>query len=127
MFKKMKSHPALSYFNGGDGGVGDEDVDEQTAAIQLRIERLKEKRIAKQRKKEMEAMQTYETLFKSLNKLEALNLDKKFGNDPRLKYQTESELDAIPETNPKSKPKPKSRSGNNSNDDIEDVLNVFRK
>ena len=43
----------------------------------MRTERLKQKRIDRQRKKEMEALKTYEDLTVALNNLEKLNLHEK--------------------------------------------------
>ena len=94
MFKKLKSHPAMSYFSGESEGA---EVDEMTAAIQLRTERLKQKRIDRQRKKEMEALRTYEDLAKSLNKLETLNIHEKLNFDPAQKYEEHDEEEVQPE------------------------------
>ena len=98
MFKKFKSHPALQYFS---GEKDEAEVDDLTAAIQLRTERLKQKRIDRQRKKEMEALKTYEDLTKALNKLEAINLHEKLNFDPSQKYtETEPEEETEQPTRP---------------------------
>ena len=106
MFKKLKSHPALGFIN---GAKGEADIDAQTAEIQLRTERLKQKRIDRQRKKEIDAMKTYEDLTKALTKLERINLEEKLDFDPSQKYQANEEK-------PAQEPKPKGG-------DLDDLMN----
>ena len=106
MFKKLKSHPALGFIN---GAKGEADIDAQTAEIQLRTERLKQKRIDRQRKKEIDAMKTYEDLTKALTKLERINLEEKLDFDPSQKYQANEEK-------PPQDPKPKGG-------DLDDLMN----
>ena len=106
MFKKLKSHPALGFIN---GAKGEADIDAQTAEIQLRTERLKQKRVDKQRKKEIDAMKTYEDLTKALTKLEKINLEEKLDFDPSQKYQCDEEK-------PPQDPKPKGG-------DLDDLMN----
>lgn len=108
MFKKLKSHPALGFIN---GAKGEADIDAQTAEIQLRTERLKQKRVDKQRKKEIDAMKTYEDLTKALTKLEKINLDEKLNFDPSQKYQADET-----EKKPPQDPKPKGG-------DLDDLMN----
>ena len=99
MFKKLKSHPALGFMT---GARGEADIDAQTAEIQLRTERLKQKRVDRQRKKEIDAMKTYEDLTKALTKLERINLEEKLNFDPSQKYQANDTG-----TKPPQDPKPK--------------------
>ena len=48
---------------------------------------MKNKRLEKLKKQEMEAMKTFEKTMKSLNRLDALNIEKKLGIDTESKYE----------------------------------------
>lgn len=48
---------------------------------------MRSKRIERLRKKEIQAMQTYEQCMQSLNRLDSMNIEKKLGIDPEKKYR----------------------------------------
>ena len=62
-------------------------MDVQNAEIQLRIERMRSKKLEKLRRREMEAMRSMEECLHSLNKLDAMNIEQKLGIDTKKKYE----------------------------------------
>ena len=69
------------------GEKEEETMDEQNAEIQLRIERMRNKKLEKLRRREVEAMRTFESCLHSLNKLDSMNIEQKLGIDTKKKYE----------------------------------------
>ena len=69
------------------GERAEPEVDDATAEVQLRIEKLKNSRINRLQKQEAEAMSTFEKSMKALKRLDNVNFDRKLGIDPATKYR----------------------------------------
>jgi hypothetical protein len=85
MMKSLKTK--ISWLSGENA---EPELDDATAEVQLRIEKLKSSRINRLQKQEVEAMSTFEKSMKALKRLDNVNLDRKLGINPEDKYKQSS-------------------------------------